>query len=216
MARDPYEVLGVPRTASIDEIKAKYKELVKKYHPDKHKDNPLSELAEEKFKEIQEAYESIIKGKASSYSSSYSYSDSNSYSNSYSNSSYNNYSNYSYNSIYQEVRQMINNGNYSAAEAILDANQSNDAEWFFLKSVIFAFKGSYYKAQDYLNQALKRDPSNPEYIELKNKLEMATSSGPYYYENNYSTRYRSREMADDLCCNCLSLLCCLQCCCGSS
>ena len=43
---DPYEVLGVRQGASEAEIKAAYKELVKKYHPDKYQNNPLSDLAD--------------------------------------------------------------------------------------------------------------------------------------------------------------------------
>ncbi len=56
--KDYYEVLGVARTASADEIKAAYRNLAKKFHPDLNKDNP--KLAEEKFKEISEAYEVLI------------------------------------------------------------------------------------------------------------------------------------------------------------
>jgi molecular chaperone DnaJ len=52
--RDYYEVLGVSRTASTDEIKKAYRKLARKYHPDVNKDDPQ---AEEKFKEITEAYE---------------------------------------------------------------------------------------------------------------------------------------------------------------
>ncbi|MFN3533444.1 MAG: molecular chaperone DnaJ [Candidatus Brocadia sp.] len=56
--KDYYELLGVDRTASKDEIKAAYRALAKKFHPDLNKDNP--KLAEEKFKEISEAYEVLI------------------------------------------------------------------------------------------------------------------------------------------------------------
>lgn len=58
--RDPYEVLGVPSNASDDEVKRAYRELSRKYHPDGYVDNPLAGLAEEKFKEVQEAYQQIM------------------------------------------------------------------------------------------------------------------------------------------------------------
>ncbi|MBQ3951898.1 MAG: J domain-containing protein, partial [Oscillospiraceae bacterium] len=66
--RDPYEVLGVSRNASDAEIKKAYRELVRKYHPDNYHDNPLSDLAEEKMKEINEAYDTVQKQRASASS----------------------------------------------------------------------------------------------------------------------------------------------------
>ena len=62
---NPYEVLGVSENASDEEIKKAYRELVKKYHPDKYVDNPLSDLASEKIKEINLAYDTIMKERAS-------------------------------------------------------------------------------------------------------------------------------------------------------
>jgi len=53
--QDYYELLGVPRTASDDEIKKAFRKLARKYHPDVNRDNPQE--AEAKFKEINEAYE---------------------------------------------------------------------------------------------------------------------------------------------------------------
>ena len=57
--RDPYQVLGVPSTATDDEVKKAYRDLARKYHPDNYHDNPLADLAQERMKEINEAYESI-------------------------------------------------------------------------------------------------------------------------------------------------------------
>ena len=53
--RDYYEVLGVSRNASEDEIKKAYRKLARKYHPDVNRENTAE--AEEKFKEVSEAYE---------------------------------------------------------------------------------------------------------------------------------------------------------------
>jgi tetratricopeptide (TPR) repeat protein len=60
--KDYYRILGVPRSATREEVTRAYKRLAAKYHPDKHHTNPLYELAEEKFKEINEAYHAIVGG----------------------------------------------------------------------------------------------------------------------------------------------------------
>jgi hypothetical protein len=60
---DPYDVLGVPRGASQDEIRRAYRKLVVKYHPDKveHLGDEFKVLAEKKFKQIQEAYQELVR-----------------------------------------------------------------------------------------------------------------------------------------------------------
>lgn len=58
MGKDYYQTLGVPRTATTDEIKKAYRDLAKKHHPDVNPDN--KKAAEEKFKEISEAYEVLM------------------------------------------------------------------------------------------------------------------------------------------------------------
>ena len=60
---DPYSVLGISRDASDEEIKKAYRKLSRKYHPDANINNPNKAQAEEKFKEVQQAYEQIMKEK---------------------------------------------------------------------------------------------------------------------------------------------------------
>ncbi|MCI6640649.1 MAG: DnaJ domain-containing protein [Pygmaiobacter massiliensis] len=56
--RDPYDILGVARTASDDDVKKAYRALCKKYHPDL---NPGDSAAEEKFKQVQAAYDEVMR-----------------------------------------------------------------------------------------------------------------------------------------------------------
>ena len=71
---DPYKVLGISPNATDDEVKRAYKELSRKYHPDSYVNNPLADLAEDKFKEVQAAYTQIMDARAnggSGYSQGY-------------------------------------------------------------------------------------------------------------------------------------------------
>ena len=64
---DPYSILGVPRNASEEEIKKAYKALSRKYHPDANINNPNKDQAEEKFKQIQAAYQQVMKERTGGY-----------------------------------------------------------------------------------------------------------------------------------------------------
>lgn len=70
---DPYRVLGVSRSASDDEIKKAYRSLSRKYHPDANINNPNKDQAEEKFKQVQQAYDQIMKEKQSGAAGAYGY-----------------------------------------------------------------------------------------------------------------------------------------------
>lgn len=82
--RNPYQVLGVSESASMDEVKKAYRKLSRIYHPDANINNPNKDQAEAKFKEIQAAYQQIVDekehgGSRSSYSQGSSYGQSSSY-----------------------------------------------------------------------------------------------------------------------------------------
>lgn len=108
MTKNPYDVLGVSPNASDDEIKRVYRDLTRKYHPDANVNNPLADLAEEKFKEVQEAYDIIMRERANggnSYGNNYGYGSSESYS--YGNQSYGNQnSSYGYGTMDPKLQQL--------------------------------------------------------------------------------------------------------------
>ena len=87
MVFDPYAVLGLSYNASDEEIKKAYRTLSRRYHPDANVNNPNAAQAEEKFKQVQQAYEQIMKdreqGKRGAYGSSYGSSYASSYGNAY-------------------------------------------------------------------------------------------------------------------------------------
>ena len=202
---DPYSVLGVSRDASVDEVKAAYKALVKKYHPDQYQDNPLAEFAEEKMAEINAAYDAIIEEKRTGVSSSYG---------SYPNSSYQNsggYSGGSYGGVdYMEIRRMISAGNVTQADQILDTvpQAYRNAEWFFLKGNIAYSRGWAEEAYNMFGEATRLDPANGEYSAAFNR--MNSQGGGYMRGNN---QYTTRNSSADSACDCLSTLCIADCCC---
>lgn len=198
---DPYKVLGVSRNASDEEIKKAYRELARKYHPDNYVNNPLADLAQEKMKEINEAYDQIQKERAGG-SSSRSYSYSNSSSSNYSDNSYTGYGN-SGNPEFVTVRQYIMKNDLDAAEQILSKSQNRGAEWNFLMGSICVRRGWYDEARRYLSMACRLEPRNPEYqMALRN----LNTTGSYY-------NTRQTGMSQDDFCSCCSRLLVADCCC---
>ena len=128
---DPYSVLGVKPDASDEEVKRAYRELARKYHPDNYQNNPLADLAEEKMKEINEAYDAITRmrsgGSSGGYQSQGSYQGGYQRQQQYSGAS---------DSLYNQVRQAINMRDLSRAEQLLRSAPSQDAEWHFLTGSI--------------------------------------------------------------------------------
>ena len=207
---DPYQILGVPETASDEEIKKAYRDLARKYHPDNYHDNPLADLAQEKMKEINAAYEQITKERASGRRTggadgaygggSYGYGGYQSYGGYGSSQSYSGQS-----SVLQQARIAINTGNISRAEALLANYSDHNAEWNFLKGVVCYRRGWMDEALRYYRTAVQMDPGNAEYRQALD-----------YMEGTDDTAYRPGGSFGTLCSGnpCLSM-CCLYTLCSS-
>lgn len=195
---NPYEVLGVRQGASEAEIKAAYKELVKKYHPDKYQNNPLADLAEEKLQEVNEAYDMLMKG-FSGNSGNGSYGPGSSRGNGYGQAR-------TSTAEFAQVRRNIDMGNLQAAEDILNRTQNRNAEWMFLSGMLSYRKGWYDDARNKVQQAVNMDPGNMEYSQALNQM---MNVGPGYQNTAYGRGFSSTE---DAFCKALQCYCCLDMC----
>ncbi len=164
MITNPYKILEVSPSASNEEIKKAYRDLSRKYHPDSYANNPLAGLAEEKFKEVQEAYDQIMKEREGGYSGV--------------NSS---------NEDTQDMRVVYNHitsGNYYEALNELSRIPLRTARWYYYSSVANLGSGNNVKALEHARQAVNMEPGNPEYRSFLNQLE---GQGQRYQNNRYGT-----------------------------
>lgn len=160
---DPYSVLGVSPNASDEEIKKAYRELARKYHPDNYQNNPLADLAEEKMKEINEAYETITKqrsGGGGSYQRPSGGYGGQSYGGGY---QYSHQQSGSANPTYARIRNLINSGDLGTAERLLNEVPQKNGEWYFLSGSIAYRKGWLDEAMQNYSLACQMDPGNMEY-----------------------------------------------------
>ena len=182
--RDPYQVLGVSPSASDDEIKKAYRDLARKYHPDNYHDNPLADLAQERMKEINEAYEAVQSQRkrgsaATSAASGYARNPYGSYGGSYGGAYGGGYS-----GPYARVRMAIQQGNLNLAEELLNAVSNHDAEWNFLKGVICTRRGWADEAKRYYQTAVQMDPDDEEY---RRALDMAEGRSATYRPDGFGS-----------------------------
>ncbi len=189
---DAYNVLGVKRDATTEEINAAFKALAEKYSEDKYIGSPLGELAAKKRKEIENAYDEIIKSRAAEKN------------NSRTAETTGNYSYASANPEYREIRNLINMGDIHSAEQRLHGCAQKDAEWFYLNGLISLRKGMYNEAFHSFKTAANKEPSNEEYKSAYLRMQQQAAG----YRSNGSA---SADAAQ--CCNCCNSLICADCCC---
>ena len=199
---DPYKVLGVSPNASDDEVKAAYRQLAKKYHPDNYVNNPLADLAEEKMREINEAYDMIQSmrisrgsGNTGSYSSSGGYK--------------------SYDTgEFADIRRLINLNKIIEADELLEGipQSRRGAEWHYLKGVIHYKRGWLEEAMKHFQTANRMDPNNAEYTAALNQMmwqrQNARPAGGY---RTYTYGGNPGCSSCDLCTTLICADCCCEC-----
>lgn len=191
--KNPYEVLGVRPGASEDEVKAAYRALAKKYHPDKYANTDLADLANEKMQEINQAYDAIIKGGFSNNNSSYSYGGA------YNGSGYDNGVDYT------TIINLVASNRLDEAQTMLGSipESQRGARWYYLMGQVSYRKGWLDRASQYFATAYNMEPNNPEYRNAYNNVNMGRNGG---------YRTTTANKADSGCDICTGLLC-ADCCC---
>ena len=202
--KDPYAVLGVDKNASEEEIKNAYRELARKYHPDNYADNPLSDLAGEKMKEVNAAYEAIQKMRAGGTSGAQSGTGTGGY-RTYGGNRAEGFGAQDPNGPYARVRVWINAGQIGEAESYLNAVPAaeRNAEWFFLMGSVCMRRGWLDDAKRYFQTACSMDPGNAEY---RNAMASFNSRG--YRPSGYET-YTTADCGSNACSQwCMAMMCC--------
>lgn len=190
---DPYSVLGVSRNASDAEIKKAYRELARKYHPDNYHDNPLSDLAQDKMKEVNEAYNSILRMRGGGGSGGFASGGATS----------------GGSSDGMRVRSAIQSGDFAYAEQLLNAFPARNAEWNFLMGALCYSKGWLDDARGYFQTAHNMEPNNFEYRQAVTRM---NQGGQPYRSYGYGRPGGTRQGGCDACDCCMAMLCLNMCC----
>lgn len=220
---DPYAVLGINRNATDEEVKKAYRALSRKYHPDANINNPNKEQAEEKFKEIQQAYQQIMYEKEHGSSSGYG-----GQSSQYGEGSYwdfgdffggfggsqsqrqNRSSGMDEESTYkQAAANYIRSGHYKEALNVLNSINRRDAYWYYLSAIANSGIGNNVAALEHAGKAVQMEPGNHEYQQLYAQLQ----NGGNWYQGQRQSYGSGMGGSGSFCMKlCIANLICNVCC----
>lgn len=228
--RDPYEVLGVPRTATEDEIKSAYRKLAKKYHPDL---NPGDKECERKMNEVNAAYEAIKnpQPQQQAYGGYGGYGGQNGQGGSggydpfgfgFDPFGFGYQQRQTYNTQYeardsseiQAALHYINAGAYEEALHVLSTVNPGDrnAKWYYCSARANYGQGNRVTAMEHIRRATQMEPDNVAY----QRFYQTVQSGGQAYQNN-GANYGFQTCSTDNSCSKLCLFwCAFNLCCGGN
>ena len=234
---DPYQVLGVAPTATDDEVKKAYRQLCKKYHPDANVGKPDAAQADQRFMEVQQAYEEIMhrrQGGGARAGSGYNGPQQQRPGGYSGYGSYGGYEDpfeqffggaygYGQQRAYQQQEQdtvvemraaanYINTGHYAEALNALNSVPAGkrNARWYYLSALAQAGLHNNAQAMEYARQAASMEPGNMQYQQLLSQLQ----SGGAWYGQRGTSYGRQTYSQPNLCCTFLMLQMCCTCCSG--
>lgn len=194
---NPYDILGVSPSASDEEVKKAYRTLSRKYHPDANVGKPGEKAAEEKFKQIQQAYTQIMKEREQGYRT-YGYQNNNQTAGGDSDTV-----------EMQAAANFINSRRFREALNVLEGIRNRNAQWYYFSAIANAGLGNNLRAQDMARQAMEMEPNNAQYQMLWQQLQ----SGRQWYGNMAGGYGRPQMSMDNICCQILALNMMCGCCC---
>ena len=202
---DPYSILGVSRDATDEEIKKAYRKLSRQYHPDANINNPNKAQAEEKFKEIQQAYDQIMKERE--------------YGSSYGNQGYGGFGGQAHTGYQDEeaVRRQaaanfVQSGHYQEAMNVLSSLSQRNGQWYYLSAMANMGLGNNINALNHMREAVRMEPDNMQYRMALQRME---GGGTWYQEQQNPFGGMTMD-GDGLCMElCLANMMCNLCCPGS-
>ncbi len=195
---DPYKILGLSRDASDEEVKKAYRKLSKKYHPDANVGSPHLQEYTELFKQVQNAYDQIMKERKGSSdpfgNHFYGYQNSQTYQNSYEQE----------NTDFQAATNFINTAHYEEAYQVLQrmAKSERSALWYFLCGMSLWGMNNQIAACEHMERACEMDPTNQQYREMLARLQ----AGRAQYRNMQGPFRGGSTQCGPLCC-CELMLC---------
>lgn len=211
---DPYQILGVSPNVSDDEIKRAYRNLSRKYHPDANINNPNKAEAEEKFKQVQQAYDQIMKHRQSGYDFHRNGADRNSDFGGFGGFGGDFYSNARYeqqeSTRLQAAVNYIQNRCYKEALNVLNDIPFSERQgnWYYYSAVAQLGLGNTATSLEYIRKALELEPSNIRYRQFQQHLEYG---GTWY--STMGSGYERPYAGSSWCLNMLLLNLLCNCCC---